>query len=176
MTHLMGKYHVSTTLGVVWEQTWRSLLMYHYGPDSSTQFSYPHPMFGSWISPLIVLGLGYAVRWWRVPGSLWTIFSQPGHRWHPDGRCTGLDAPGGHDVRRCVLRRTDPAPGGGHCSVLRGAIAARGSARTGGRQPGPLYPVHRRTRRAVLIGIALGYLAFLAVGGRRDWVEYTRFA
>lgn len=180
MTHLMGKYHVSTTLGVVWEQTWRSLLMYHYGPDSSTQFSYPHPMFGSWISPLIVLGLGYAVRWWRVPGvALWTIFwglnlviggilTGDAPAWM---RLVGMTFAGAffaglalHRVAATVLS----------CVALSPPGAVRVPTNESRNRPGR--PTGARARRAALIGIAVGYLAFLAVGGWHDWTEYTRFA
>ncbi len=68
MTHLMGKYGVDTPAAVVWEQIWRSALMFNDTHDTSTQFGYTHPMFTLALSPLVLLGLGYSLRRWRHPG------------------------------------------------------------------------------------------------------------
>lgn len=68
MTHLKGKYHLQTPWQVLIEQTRVSLLMFNHAIDSSTQFGYPHPMFSSLVSPLVVLGFGYSLRRWRHPG------------------------------------------------------------------------------------------------------------
>ncbi len=67
MTHLKGKYHVETAWQVLVEQTRISLLMFNHSIDSSTQFGFPHPMFSSLLSPLVLLGFGYGVRRWRHP-------------------------------------------------------------------------------------------------------------
>jgi 4-amino-4-deoxy-L-arabinose transferase-like glycosyltransferase len=68
MTHLKGKYGVQTEWEVVREQLKRSVLMFNQAIDSSTQFGYPHPLFSSLLSPLVVLGFGYSLRHWRHPG------------------------------------------------------------------------------------------------------------
>ncbi len=68
MTHLKGKYGLQTPMQVLWEQTKLSLLMFNRSIDSSTQFGFPHPMFISLLSPLVVLGFGYSLRRWRHPG------------------------------------------------------------------------------------------------------------
>jgi len=68
MTHLFGKYGLSSQWAVLGEQIKRSLLMFNHSIDSSTQFGYPHPMFASILSPWLVLGVGYSVRHWRKPG------------------------------------------------------------------------------------------------------------
>lgn len=67
LEHLSGKYGSGSTLDVMLEQGKRSLLMFNYSIDTSTQFGYPHPMFNSLLSPLVVFGFGYSVRWWRRP-------------------------------------------------------------------------------------------------------------
>jgi 4-amino-4-deoxy-L-arabinose transferase-like glycosyltransferase len=68
MTHLKGKYGLQTPMQVLWQQTKLSLLMFNRAIDSSTQFGFPHPMFSSLLSPLVVLGAGYSLRRWRHPG------------------------------------------------------------------------------------------------------------
>jgi len=68
MTHSMRKYGLDTQAGVLLEQVKRSLLMFHFWGDSSTQFGYPYPMFNSLLSPFIVLGLAAALRTWKQPG------------------------------------------------------------------------------------------------------------
>ncbi len=68
MRHLQNKYQISSAVGVTLRQLELSLLMFHHSMDSSTQFGFPHPMFNSLVSPLIVLGLGYGLRRWRSPG------------------------------------------------------------------------------------------------------------
>lgn len=68
MTHLKGKYGVQTEWEVLLEQLKRSVLMFNQAIDSSTQFGYPHPMFSSLLSPLVVLGFAYGLRRWRHPG------------------------------------------------------------------------------------------------------------
>jgi len=70
MKHLQNKYNVSSEMEVVLEQTKRSLLMFNYSIDSSTQFGFPHPMFSSLLAPLVALGLGCALRRWKLPGMM----------------------------------------------------------------------------------------------------------
>lgn len=67
LTHLKGKYGVDTFGAVLWEQVKRSLLMFSYYGDSSTQFGFPHPIVDSYTAPLVALGFGYALRHWRQP-------------------------------------------------------------------------------------------------------------
>ncbi|HVN55717.1 MAG TPA: glycosyltransferase family 39 protein [Anaerolineaceae bacterium] len=73
LRHLMGKYQVSSVLGVVLTQIKLSLLMFNHSIDSSTQFGFPHPMFSSLVSPLAVLGLGFSLRRWKEPGMMFLI-------------------------------------------------------------------------------------------------------
>ena len=73
MAHLQDKYHIPSAIGVTLKQFELSLLMFHHSIDSSTQFGFPHPMFSSLVSPLIVLGLGYGLRRWRSPGVVLTL-------------------------------------------------------------------------------------------------------
>jgi len=68
MTHLQGKYGLSSQWAVLGEQIKRSLLMFHHSIDSSTQFGYPHPMFSSLLAPWVALGVGFSLRHWRKPG------------------------------------------------------------------------------------------------------------
>lgn len=180
MTHLMGKYQVDSTLKVVLEQTWRSLLMYHYGPDSSTQFGYPHPMFGSWISPLIVLGLGYAVRWWRVPGAtFWTIFW--GLNLVIGGILTG-DAPAWMRLVGMTFAGAFFAGLGLHRVAAAGLARARPShpvdtpAVTSTTTTGGPGLVATPRFQIALFTISAAFLVFLIVGGWQDWTEYTRLA
>jgi 4-amino-4-deoxy-L-arabinose transferase-like glycosyltransferase len=65
MRHLRNKYAVNSVWGVVMEQMRRSVLMFNHAIDSSTQFGYPHPLFSSYISPFIVVGLAIALKLWR---------------------------------------------------------------------------------------------------------------
>jgi len=67
ITHLMGKYQVTSIGGIVQEQIKRSLLLFHQSIDSSTQFGLAKPMLDSYTSPLLVLGLGAALRLRRHP-------------------------------------------------------------------------------------------------------------
>jgi hypothetical protein len=75
MQHLKYTYNITNAVDVVWEQIKRSLLMFHYYVDRSAHFSYPHPMFNSLISPLLVLGLGFAGLRWRTPGTVLILSS-----------------------------------------------------------------------------------------------------
>jgi len=65
MTHLRGKYGVNSSWAVVWEQVKRSLLMFHYYNDTSTQFGFRHPFLDPFTAPLLALGAGYALFNWR---------------------------------------------------------------------------------------------------------------
>ena len=73
MEHLMGKYGVETVSAVVKEQLKRSLLMFHHSIDSSTQFGLAKPMLDPYTSPLLVLGMGYALRRFRRAGHALTV-------------------------------------------------------------------------------------------------------
>ena len=73
--HLKYTYQVDSVWMVVWEQVKRSVLLFNYYTDRSAQFGYPHPMFNSLVSPLLVLGFGMGLYRWRKPEFLFTISS-----------------------------------------------------------------------------------------------------
>jgi 4-amino-4-deoxy-L-arabinose transferase-like glycosyltransferase len=75
MDHLKYTYQVDTTWMVVWEQVKRSVLLFNYYTDRSAQFAYPHPLFNSLVSPLLILGLGLGLYRWRKPEFLFVIAS-----------------------------------------------------------------------------------------------------
>jgi hypothetical protein len=68
LQHLFYGYNTNSVWVVLLTQIRRSLLMFNYTNDTSGQFGYPHPMFSSLVSPLIVLGLGFALRRWKDAG------------------------------------------------------------------------------------------------------------
>ncbi len=68
MTHLLNKYEVDSVLEVILRQTRETVLMFNYAPDTSTQFGFREPMFNALLSPLIVLGIGSALRRKRDAG------------------------------------------------------------------------------------------------------------
>jgi hypothetical protein len=65
LQHSLFKYNTDSAWIVLLEQIKLSLLMFNQASDTSSQFSYPHPMFRSLVSPLILLGFGYALRRWK---------------------------------------------------------------------------------------------------------------
>lgn len=67
LEHLLNKYHTNSPFIVLLTQIKLSLLMFNQTGDSSSQFGYPHPMFHALISPLILLGLAFALRRWKNP-------------------------------------------------------------------------------------------------------------
>ena len=73
MTHLMRKYGVSAPSAVLWQQIKASLLMFNLSHDASTQFGYTGPLFGAALSPLVWLGVGYSLRRWRRPATLFAL-------------------------------------------------------------------------------------------------------
>ncbi|CAG0973177.1 hypothetical protein ANAEL_01294 [Anaerolineales bacterium] len=73
MAHLLNKYNTDSMLTVLLTQIKLSLLMFHQSTDTSSQFGYPHPMFSSLISPLIILGLGFAIRRWKQAGMAFVL-------------------------------------------------------------------------------------------------------
>jgi 4-amino-4-deoxy-L-arabinose transferase-like glycosyltransferase len=73
--HLKYTYEVNSTWMVVWEQIKRSVLQFNYYTDRSAQFSYPHPMFSSLISPLLILGFGMSLYRWKKLEYLFVISS-----------------------------------------------------------------------------------------------------
>ncbi len=68
MLHLLNKYEVNSELKVILRQTQETLLMFNKVGDSSTQFGYRGPMFNSFLSPLLILGVGSALRRRREMG------------------------------------------------------------------------------------------------------------
>ncbi len=73
MAHLLNKYNTDSALTVLLTQIKLSLLMFNQASDTSSQFSYPHPMFNSLLSPLILLGLGFAIRRWKQAGTAFVL-------------------------------------------------------------------------------------------------------
>jgi len=49
--------------------------MFHYFVDRSAHFRYPHPMFNSLVSPLLVLGSSYGLLRWRTLGMVLILSS-----------------------------------------------------------------------------------------------------
>ena len=68
MTHMKGMLGQTTVEGVMLQQVKRSLLMFNYYGDTSTQFGLPEPMFTQAISPFVVLGFFIALLRPRRPG------------------------------------------------------------------------------------------------------------
>lgn len=66
--HLMGVYRTTSVGVVVKEQIKRSLFMFHYFIDTSTQFGLARPMLDPFTAPLLVLGMGVALRRFRQAG------------------------------------------------------------------------------------------------------------
>jgi hypothetical protein len=73
--HLKHTYETDSMWMVIWEQVKLSVLQFNYYPDKSAQFSYPHPMFNSLVSPLIFLGFGMSLYRWRKPEFLFALSS-----------------------------------------------------------------------------------------------------
>jgi 4-amino-4-deoxy-L-arabinose transferase-like glycosyltransferase len=75
--HLSGKYSVNSLSDIILTQTQLSLEMFNYTSDTSTQFGFPYAMISPFLSPLIILGLGTAIRRWKEPGiylaCIWTV-------------------------------------------------------------------------------------------------------
>jgi len=75
--HMQGVYHVSTIPAMLLEQAHRSVLIFHYYTDTSTQFGFGRPFLDSFTAPLFTLGLGYALFRWRQFGHAlvltWTV-------------------------------------------------------------------------------------------------------
>ncbi len=63
--HLQHKYGVTTTLEIIAEQAKRTLLMFHYYHDTSTQFGLLKPFLDPYLATAFALGLGYALAHWR---------------------------------------------------------------------------------------------------------------
>ncbi len=65
MTHLMNKYGVDSTSQVLLEQTKRTFLTFFLYPDASTHFGFPGPIVNALTATLLILGVGYGLRWLR---------------------------------------------------------------------------------------------------------------
>ena len=66
--HMEGVYHVDTIPAMLLEQVHRSVLIFHYYTDTSTQFGFARPFLDAFTAPLFTLGLGYALFRWRQFG------------------------------------------------------------------------------------------------------------
>jgi Dolichyl-phosphate-mannose-protein mannosyltransferase len=60
ISHEMSGYGVSSLSAVLWEQARRSILLFHYYPDTGTAFGLKHPLLDPITAPLFTLGLGLA--------------------------------------------------------------------------------------------------------------------
>lgn len=63
--HLQNKYGVQSVAAIVAEQVERTLLMFHYYHDTSTQFGLLKPFLDPYTATAFALGLAYALRHWR---------------------------------------------------------------------------------------------------------------
>lgn len=69
VTHLEGKYKVTSVPAMLAEQARRTVLLFNYYADTGPQFSFPHPILDPVTGALFILGLGYALRHWRRMGN-----------------------------------------------------------------------------------------------------------
>ncbi len=60
LEHLSNKYQVDNLGAILWEQAKRTLLVFHYVVDTSTQFGLQKPFLDPVSSALLALGVGYA--------------------------------------------------------------------------------------------------------------------
>ena len=67
--HEMGVYHVNTIPAMLLQQARRTALMFHYYPDTGTQFGFRRPFLDPFTAILFTLGLGYAVLHGRKLGN-----------------------------------------------------------------------------------------------------------
>ena len=67
--HSRHKYGVETTAQILLEQVRRTLLVFNYTIDSSTQFGFPRAMVDSVTAPWIVLGIAYGLAHFRRWGN-----------------------------------------------------------------------------------------------------------
>jgi 4-amino-4-deoxy-L-arabinose transferase-like glycosyltransferase len=65
MAHLAQKYGVDSSAQVWLEQLKRTFLTFFLYPDASTHFGFPSPLVSALTATLLVLGLGYGLRWLR---------------------------------------------------------------------------------------------------------------
>lgn len=61
MRHMEGAYQVDSVWGVLLEQVRRTALLFHYYPDTGTQFGLQRPFLDPFLAPLLILGVGYAL-------------------------------------------------------------------------------------------------------------------
>ena len=60
LEHLRNKYQVDSLGAILWEQAKRTLFVFHYFVDTSTQFGLQKPFLDPVSSALLALGVGYA--------------------------------------------------------------------------------------------------------------------
>lgn len=60
LTHLEGKYDVTSVPAMLLEQARRTVLLFNYYPDTGPQFNFNRPFLDPVTGPLFVLGIGYA--------------------------------------------------------------------------------------------------------------------
>ena len=73
MAHLLNKYNTNSEFVVLLTQIKLTLLMFNQSGDSGTYLGFYHPMFNFLISPLILLGLGFALRRWKDAGMFFVL-------------------------------------------------------------------------------------------------------
>jgi len=75
---MQSVYHVNTLPAMLLQQARHAVLIFHYYPDTGTQFGIRRPFLDPFTATLFTLGVGYALLHWRRFGnsltSAWTIF------------------------------------------------------------------------------------------------------
>jgi 4-amino-4-deoxy-L-arabinose transferase-like glycosyltransferase len=69
LRHARSVYQVEAIPDILLEQARRSLLLFHYYPDTGTQFGFRRPLLDPFTAPLFTLGIGYALFSWRRFGA-----------------------------------------------------------------------------------------------------------
>lgn len=70
LRHARSVYQVEAISNILLEQARRSVLLFHYYPDTGTQFGFRRPLLDPFTAPLFTLGMGIALFNWRRFGSI----------------------------------------------------------------------------------------------------------
>ena len=68
MAHLRSGYGVDSAAAVLFEQAWRSLLLFNYGRSGSIQLALPRIGLNPWLAPFLALGAGWVASRLRSAG------------------------------------------------------------------------------------------------------------
>ncbi|HVR28066.1 MAG TPA: discoidin domain-containing protein, partial [Thermoanaerobaculia bacterium] len=152
MEHLKRGYGVDTSAAVLFEQTWRSLLMFNFTRTGAFQAPLPWPAMSGLLAPMLVLGAGWAAGRPRSAGpalvGLWLAVVLV------VGSMLTLEAP--FWPRLVVLL---PAAALLTAFGLDRTAQAAGAALAGERRGG--------------CWIAAGLAALLVVAGAMNWIRYA---